>query len=272
MRKVIITVLFCAFALGAAKVRADEPFVAFGDNEKLTFVVSYSAKMIPNTNAAEVVIQTTKNETKGQYEIYAHGSVLNVFRWFFDIDDNYWSYLDAKTLLPQIARNKQMDGKRRFESEYVYDWDKMTVSTTYHKLHRWDEPRTKTMALYDNSFDPIALFYNLRCLDESELQEGAPAKLKLVLEDTIRTIDYKFLGREVKNIKGTGKYNTLKFSCQIASSMEEDFQDGTEFFLWISDDKNRIPLYIESPVRVGSIRARLIRYSGLRHENTALIK
>ena len=35
--------------------------------------------------------------------------------------------------------------------------------------------------------------------------------------------------------------------------------------VWVSDDANRIPLLIESPVSVGSIKAVLKEYKGLRH-------
>ena len=40
------------------------------------------------------------------------------------------------------------------------------------------------------------------------------------------------------------------------------FTDGSEFTLWISDDQNKIPLYIESPIRVGSIQAYITAYKG----------
>ena len=53
--------------------------------------------------------------------------------------------------------------------------------------------------------------------------------MNLVLEDTIRPIRYRFLGREVKNIRGTGKFRTLKFRCELATSTGESFEDGSEF-------------------------------------------
>ena len=35
--------------------------------------------------------------------------------------------------------------------------------------------------------------------------------------------------------------------------------------IWVSDDENKVPLMIESPVTVGSVKAVLQSYSGLRH-------
>ena len=96
--------------------------------------------------------------------------------------------------------------------------------------------------------------------------------MNLVLEDTIRPIRYRFLGREVKNIRGTGKFRTLKFVCELATSSGESFKDGSEFYLWISDDLNKIPLYLESPIRIGSVRVRLLDASNLKYPLTSKIK
>ena len=91
-------------------------------------------------------------------------------------------------------------------------------------------------------------------------------------EDTIRRINYRLAGREVRNIKGVGKFRTLKFVCELATSSGESLKDGSEFYLWISDDLNKIPLYLESPIRIGSVRVRLLDASNLKYPLTSKIK
>ena len=39
--------------------------------------------------------------------------------------------------------------------------------------------------------------------------------------------------------------------------------------VWVTDDENKIPLLIESPVSVGSVKAVLKEYNGLRYDMTA---
>ena len=101
--------------------------------------------------------------------------------------------------------------------------------------------------------------------DSREIKEGYAKELEMVLEDTVRFLRFRFDGREVKKIKNLGRFNTLKFRCQIATSDGFSFTDGTEFEVWISDDRNKIPLYIKSPIRVGSINAYLSSFEGLRY-------
>ena len=69
-----------------------------------------------------------------------------------------------------------------------------------------------------------------------------------------------------------GRFRTLKFMCQIGTSDGYSFTDGSEFTLWISDDQNKIPLYIESPIRVGSIQAYITAYKGLKYPLASKIK
>ena len=47
-------------------------------------------------------------------------------------------------------------------------------------------------------------------------------------------------------------------------------EEGSEFFVWISDDGNKVPVFLESPLRVGSVRARLVEYGGLMYDSGAL--
>jgi hypothetical protein len=41
--------------------------------------------------------------------------------------------------------------------------------------------------------------------------------------------------------------------------------------VWVSDDGNKVPLRVSSPITVGSVKVDLIGYQGLRHPFTSLI-
>lgn len=54
------------------------------------------------------------------------------------------------------------------------------------------------------------------------------------------------------------------------NDVADSFEEGSEFFVWISDDGNKVPVFLESPLRVGSVRARLVEYGGLMYDSGAL--
>ena len=263
--------LLASGALYAQDATFREP--AFRDGEKLTYVVSYRAALIPNTEVAEVVFKTTETKVDGvpAFKVYANAKTFSFFRWFYTLDDTYETWLDCQSLRPLRFANDINENKYRYYSNFVYDWDRMEVRTTYRKM-RWPEERHKTMPLTERSFDAVALFFNLRSEDADSFRPGEARTLEMVLDDTIRRIEYRFLGREQMQIRKLGTFRTLKFSCQLATSSGESFEDGSEFFLWISDDQNKIPLFIESPIRVGSIRGKLTRYEGLKYPLASKIK
>lgn len=249
------------------------PEAAFKDGEKLTFMVSYRARLIPNTDVAEVVLSVDQSEYNSMpaFRISATGDVMPFFKWFFDLHDKYSTWIDPVTLKPMYSTCDIREGNYRFSSQLAFDWSNREVNTTYRNLKRPNDSH-KTMKLSERSYDGLSLFYNLRSAAPNELTKGQLQSMRLVIEDTIRTINYRFLGHEKHKVKGLGEFRALKFSCQLATTSGESFEDGTEFYLWVSDDKNRIPLYIESPIRVGSVRARLTNYSNLKYPLDSKIK
>ena len=120
--------------------------------------------------------------------------------------------------------------------------------------------------------DAISLFFNMRTASAEDFQQGEIGTLEMLLEDTVRRINYRYLGREVKKIRNMGKFRALKFECQLGSSEGYSFTDGSVFTMWISDDENKIPLAIESPVRIGSVNAYIYRLKGLKYPLKSRLK
>ena len=119
---------------------------------------------------------------------------------------------------------------------------------------------------------PNSLFFPLRSAEAEDFSVGEPGTLHMVLQDTIKLIRYRYLGRENKKIRNIGRFRTLKFECQLGTTEGYSFTDGTIFTLWVSDDDNKIPLYIESPVKIGIIQAYISGYQGLKYPPDSRIK
>ena len=255
----------CIFIAIAVQVQAQD--VPFDDKESLTYAVGYRAKLVPKTPVGRATLRCDINRHEGRphYKITANGRTLPFFRWFYDLNDTYTSQIDTATLLPSSLKITLREEKYTFDAEFDYDWDSCRVNTIY-KKGSWAKARTKSIALEKTHFDPVALFYNLRTIPPEEYRKDVPTDLHMVLEDTVRIITYTYLGEDVVKLKGIGKVASHKFTCTIATSGVETFKDGTNFFLWLSADDNRIPLWIESPIRVGSVLAYLTDYKNLRTE------
>lgn len=245
----------------------------FGNGESLTYAVCYRAKIVPKTPVGRATLVCHSSQYGGvpHFKIVATARTLPFFRNFYDLNDVYTSYLDSTTLRPSKLNVKLYEDGYRFSSNYLYDWRTNRVYTSYKKA-RWTEYKRKTMHITRNSFDALALFYNLRTIDFTSLRPGVRHNLSMVLEDTVRNITYWYVGKDVTNVKNVGNVASLKFQCSIATSTGESFKDGSVLSLWISDDRNRIPLLIQTPVRVGSVGAYLTDFSNLKYEFQSIRK
>lgn len=72
----------------------------------------------------------------------------------------------------------------------------------------------------------------------------------------------KFLGREELDTE-FGKIKTLKFRPYVMAGRV--FQEQESLTLWVSADDNKIPLRIKADLAVGSLRADLEAFKGLKH-------
>lgn len=240
--------------------------------ETLHYRMSYKAKLFPNTEVAKVVMQTTEATLDGMpaYKVYGYGETAKAFSWVLPVKDAYTVWVDPATLRTKRFDSDLHEGDYTFRSTYIFDWANHNVHTRWRSRQRPE--KFKTMKISDQSMDPISLYFNLRTVKDEEIKEGFAKDLEMVLEDTVRYLRFRFDGREVKKVRGLGKFNTLRFRCKIATSTATAFRDGTEFIVWISDDRNKIPLYIESPIKVGSVCAYLSSYEGLRYPLDCFVK
>ncbi len=243
----------------------------FQEGEVLYYRAAYRAKLVPNIEAGEVTVSTRLDTLDGKemYRVTGNGRTLPFFRWFFDMNDTYDIWVDRQTLRTQRFESDLKEDKYTFRSHYRYDWDSMKVHTWSQR--RKNTPRTKTMNLTNESMDAVSLYFNLRSVDLKSFREGEHRRLDMVLEDTIRHLRYRYIGRENLKVPRLGRFDTMKFACTLGSSEEFSFTDGTEFFIWITNDDNKIPVMLASPVRVGEIRAYLRRYEGLKYPLTSKI-
>ena len=85
------------------------------------------------------------------------------------------------------------------------------------------------MPLTPGSMDAIALFFTMRSANAEDFKPGEPATLQMVLQDTIRHLNYRYISRETKKIRNMGRFKTLKFECQLGTSEGFSFTDGTVF-------------------------------------------
>lgn len=245
------------------EVKMDEE-LSFEDGEELVYKVSYNLSPMW-VSAGEVVFKVTD---KGTYwKFVASGRTYSSYEWFYRVRDHHESHANKESLLPLRSYQNLKEGGYRLYEKVTYDRPNMKG-----KVARGKTPETAEVKYYDilpEVYDMLSSIYYARNIDYTDFKKGDEFPLQFFLNKDNYDTKVKFLGREVKKIKGLGKFNTIKFSPELVEG--EVFTEKDAMKIWATDDKNKIPLMIETPLSVGSVKVFLKSYNGIKYDMDAEI-
>ena len=237
--------------------------VNFQPGEELVYKIYYNLNFvwIP---AGEVTFKISDKDA--EYHISATGRTYSSYEWFYKVRDQYDSYIDKVTLLPNLSLRSVNEGNYRLFSKVAYD-QKSNKAYFERGENEQSIKARGTLETKDLMHDVLSIIYYCRTLDYDNATSGQEYPIKVLLDEDIHPLKYKFLGREDKKIRDQGKWSTMKFTPQVVSG--HVFKEGNEMKIWASDDANKLPLMIESPVSVGSVKVVLKSWKGLKYDVTA---
>lgn len=239
---------------------------AFKDGETITYKLYYNWNFVW-LSAGEV--QFKVKELDDQFHFSAVGTTYKSYEWFFKVRDYYESYVDKETLLPKVSIRDVEEGKYRLYDRVTFDQDRGKAFSL-----RGKSKETAEMVKYDIDpcmHDVLSMVYFLRNVDITNYKKGDALPLKIFMDKESWPLKMTYAGKEEDvKVKGLGRFNTIRVRPEVIAG--DIFDDDTEMNIWVTDDKNRLPLLIESPLSVGSVKAVLKDYKNLRHDLSAEIK
>ncbi len=232
---------------------------SFVDGEVLHYKAYYNWKMIW-IPAGEVKFTITEDST--EYKYVAMGKSFSSYDNFFRVNDYYATTVDKKTMMTKtFVRYIEEGDYRKFDS-LTFDHKNLVVHSLNGKIK--ETATSKTFPIDSCAFDLLSVMYNLRNINTSNYNPGESLDISMFIDEEVYPIHVAYEKKEIKKIKDLGKYKTLLIHPELV--VGNVFKEGDKMNIWVSDDKNKVPLMIESPISVGSVKAVLQSYSGLRHD------
>jgi len=237
--------------------KSSEKESAFKPGEWLKFRLHYG---FLNASYATLQVKNAKIEGKSMYHVVGKGRTTGFASMFFKVNDRYESYFDKEEMKPYKFVRKINEGGYTKDIEINFDHkkDKAILNDKKHK-------QKKEFDLQDSIQDLISAFYYLRNKYEPEnLVQGESITLKMLYDDDgVFNFKLKYMGDEVLKTK-FGKVKCFKFRPYVQSGRV--FKEQESLSLWVSADKNKLPIRIKADIAVGSIKADLEQYNGLKHQ------
>ncbi len=242
---------------------------AFNPGEKLAYVITYNWALIW-TDVGGVEFEVSEDTLFNQdvLNLKGTGVTFSFYDWFFQVRDVYQSWVNPDNLLPLYYHRDVNEDGYIIDIKYRYDFDSLLA---YTEVKKSKKPYYQdTVTIYPCTYDVISIIYQARNIDFSKYKKNEKIPFHILLDNEIHNVYLRYKGKEVKRVRGVGKFNTIKFTGSLVAG--DVFKGGEDLSIWVSDDENQIPVWIESPIIVGTVKARLVGYEGLKHPAKSLIK
>ncbi len=245
--------LLLVFSLALPSIQAQAPLrplpnEAFKKGEILVFRVHYGF-----IDAGEAVLEV-KDEEKflgpnRVYHISGKGQSKGAFDWFFKVRDLYETYIDEQAIVPWVFTRRVDEGGYRFNQNYIFNPYKNTV-----------RDRDTVISTPPGIQDMLSAFYYARCIDYSSFKEGDVLSMSGFVDGKVVPLKIRYIGKEILETD-LGKFHCLKFRPVVITG--RIFKHEEDLNVWVTEDKNHIPIRAEAEILVGSIKMDLTGYSGL---------
>ena len=228
---------------------------AYDSGEWFKFRIHYG---FINAGYATLEVKEAIKDNKNIYHAIGKGYTVGMSRFFFKVDDNYESYFDKVTNKPFQYVRKIDEGGYTKNQEGFFNQEKNKVLVKDYK-----NKTEKTFSVTENVQDIVSTFYFLRNHQNiDKLKVGESIVVDMFFDDEVYKFKLKFIGKEDLKTK-FGTAPTMIFRPIVQSGRV--FKEEESLTVWISDDENKIPLRIKANLVVGSIKADLDSFKGLKN-------
>ncbi len=257
MKKLIVLLIFIT-ATGFGTQRES----AYQSGEWFKFRIHYG---VINAGYATLEVKDAVRNNKKVYHAVGRGYTTGMSRFFFKVEDLYESYFDKETGIPVQFVRKINEGGYTKNQEGFFDQASDRVLVKDHK-----KKNEKTYAVPNNTMDVVAAFYYLRNHPNiDKMKPGEAVTIDMFFDDETIKFRLKYMGREdIKTKYGT--MSTMIFRPLVQSGRV--FKEEESLTVWISADDNKIPVRIKASLAVGSLKADLDGFRGLKHPFTIKAK
>ncbi len=227
----------------------------FGHGEELTYRVFYDSWLThwltAGTGKMKIYEEPVTVRGRETFKIEVTGNSTGLFTLFYKVRDKFTSFVDKQALVPLRFLRDTHEGKFKLKDEVDFDHKNLTATSF-----------KKTKEITPGVQDIVSAFYYVRTMDFDTAEAGDAYYLNFYLDDSVYRSKIIFMGRDwVKT--SLGKFYCMGFKPKVAQG--DLFKEPYPMMLWVTDDRNKIPILAKSGVYIGSITLELIEYKGLKY-------
>ena len=264
--------LFVTFLFFTAFVAKDTkyryiPNDTFKKGEHIEYLVHYG---LINAGVANVDVDHKHYLLNNRvcYKVDVVGKTLGVAGVLAKVNDTWRTYIDTAAFIPHRFYRDIEEGSYRRKELTDFNPLNNTAELKYEEYGEKDPPEKrkkgkKNFTTPDYVQDLISGYYYIRMLDLDKMKDGEVFTVPGLLEDQLYTLKIRYKGKEEVKTK-FGKINAHR----LVPIMPENgmFSGENSVRFWVSDDKNRVPVKIETDMFIGKVTIEVKDYRNLKHK------
>ncbi|MDL2305239.1 DUF3108 domain-containing protein [Bacteroides sp. OttesenSCG-928-D19] len=266
MKQLLSRSLFlCLFILSYIHVGAQCPLDnnVFQAGESLDYDLYFKYGIIyKKAGVAKLNLDNHSYKGTDGYRMQLTARSTGLIKSFFSLSDTLTSYSTRDFSPLAYTKDAHEDGDYSTErASFQYDSDKTNlrmISVRNGKL-RYDTTFVSNNCMYD----VVSILYYARTIDYSTMKKGDRRTVSFFAGRKMMNMDIEHQGIETVSANDGRKYYCIKLSLIGSAAAFEDKNEAMKIYL--TDDMNKIPVRIESKLKIGSARVVLRGYKGQKY-------
>jgi len=261
-------ILFFAFistdlALGQ---NAEYPFKS-GENARYGAYYNWQFIWILS-GEVEFNADTLKYKQQQAWHLKAVGKSLKAYDMLFSVRDTFETYSNYNTFKPIYSSRVMNHAKQNSVHQYWFD----SASGKIDAQIKQDKKPVYHASLpaLDNTYDLLATAYYFRKFDFNKLFVGQKVPYRMLIDRQVSDLFFRYLGKENVKTRNGKVYRCHKVSVYLLQG--DFFPEGEYMKIWFTDDKNHLPVQVETEILVGSVKALLLEPKSMKYPLTSQIK
>jgi len=202
--------------------------------------------------------------------IVGEGKTYKSYDWFFKVHDIYQSYIDTSSMLPYHFERDVDEGGYLINNKYTFDHDAKKAYVHHRKTNNNIKQQDEYIDIGDCTQDVLSAIFYVRNVDYNQLQENDEVPFKIMIDAEVFDVKVVYKGIETKKVRKNHKYRCHKLQFDLIPGTI--FAEKQTMTIWATADENKLPVMIESPLRIGKAKFYIKGYDGLQYPLTSLIK
>lgn len=263
MKQFLATIIFASLCINNISAQSGKNFLS---GEKVVFDAWYNWGFIW-LHAGEAMFKTSDTVFNHEpaYKLHATGITFKGYDKFFKVRDTFTSIVTTHEMNPLFFERNTNEGSYSAEIRYSFDYEANMVHGE--KVKPGKATKKASYILPENTKDMLSVIYYLREIDFSGLKEDDKIFINMVVDNEMWELYVRYQGKKVVKLKSGRKFRCLVLSPLLLEGSV--FSGGEGMKIYVTDDRNRLPVYIESKVLIGKVKASMKEVHNMKYAFTS---